>query len=140
MGQPTDIEGWSPRIADLKKAFKEWSVDLSFPGTVSKGRITLALYFTVRSSPEPSEDVKSLEASEPLPDETCLFIESLSRQTPEKAFEIAFDSLGRSAEMMKAIIEETRRDLIEIGVRRKQIDRTQARTREILDELIERAR
>jgi hypothetical protein len=62
-------------------------------------------------------------------------LEALCRQNPERAFDLAVESLGRSAAMMNEIVEETRHDLIEFEIRRKQIDRTQARTREILSEL-----
>jgi hypothetical protein len=62
------------------------------------------------------------------------------KETPEEAFEFAFDSLAHSAEMMKEIVEETRRDQIEFEIRSRQIDRTLARTREILDELISEPR
>lgn len=62
-------------------------------------------------------------------------LEALCRQDPERAFDLAVESLGRSAAMMDEIVQETKRDLIEIEIRRKRIDRTQARTREVLSEL-----
>jgi hypothetical protein len=67
-------------------------------------------------------------------------LEEFCASDPDRAFDLALASLKRSADMMAEIVDETRRDLIEIEIRRKQIDRTQARTREILEELIEELR
>jgi len=63
-------------------------------------------------------------------------LETLWLVDPEKAFELAMGSLSRSAAMMDEIVEETRRDQIEFEIRGRQIDRTLARTQEILDALI----
>lgn len=53
-----------------------------------------------------------------------------------EAFDVGVDVLKKAADTMSSIVEETRADLVEIEMRRKQIDRTQARTHEILNELI----
>jgi hypothetical protein len=66
-------------------------------------------------------------------------IDLYSRKAPEEVFEFAIESLGRSVDMMNEIVEETRRDHIEFEIRSRQIDRTLARTQEILDELLEEA-
>lgn len=53
-----------------------------------------------------------------------------------EAFDIGVGVLKMAADTMSSIVEETRADLVEIEMRRKQIDRTQARTQESLNELI----
>jgi hypothetical protein len=71
----------------------------------------------------------ALAATHDLLEEYCM-------RAPGQAFDLALASLRRSADTAAEIVDETRRDLIEIEIRRKQIERTQARTREILQELI----
>ncbi|MGQ0443981.1 MAG: hypothetical protein ACT4O2_02350 [Beijerinckiaceae bacterium] len=53
-----------------------------------------------------------------------------------EAFDVGVDVLKKAADTMSSVVEETRADLVEIEMRRKRIDRTQARTQEILNELI----
>jgi hypothetical protein len=55
----------------------------------------------------------------------------------ETSVGFAVRSLGRSAQMMNEIVEETRRDQIEFEIRSRQIDRTLERAQEILDGMIE---
>lgn len=64
-------------------------------------------------------------------------IEAYCERTPEEAFAFGLDVLARAAETMRTIVDETRRDLVDIETRRRQIDRTQARTREIIEKLVE---
>ncbi|MBY6240726.1 hypothetical protein [Methylosinus sp. Sm6] len=85
------------------------------------------------SSKAPAESEGSLVTAQEMLEEFCA-------SDPPLAFDLALASLKRSADMMAEIVDETRRDLIEIEIRRKQIDRTQARTREILEELIGESR
>ena len=87
-----------------------------------------------------SEEVGCKSEDELRSDLTPRFADFYSLQEMEEAVESAFDSLAHSAEMMKEIVEETRRDQIEFEIRSRQIDRTLARTREILDELISEPR
>lgn len=66
-------------------------------------------------------------------------IKAWSRRAPDEAVNFGVDALTRAANSMASIVEETRSDLVEIEMQRKQIDRTQARTREILNELLGQA-
>jgi hypothetical protein len=75
----------------------------------------------------PSEDTLSPDAHR--------LIDTFCQQAPDAAFAFAVNILSGIAETMQSIVDETRRDLVEIEIRRKQIDRTQERTREILREL-----
>lgn len=59
-----------------------------------------------------------------LADET---VKLLCQKEPGKAFDFGVAVLTRGADMMASIVEETRIDLIEVEMRRKQIDRVQAR-------------
>jgi hypothetical protein len=65
--------------------------------------------------------------------------EKVCRENPDKAFDLINGSLARSAQMMAEIVEDTRRDLIDIAVRRERIDRTQEEISEILKHLFEDA-
>lgn len=67
--------------------------------------------------------------------ETLALIDAFCKQAPNEAFAFGVGVLSRVAETMQSIVDETRRDLIEIEVRRKQIDRVQERTRKVLNEL-----
>ncbi|WP_142864009.1 hypothetical protein [Methylosinus sporium] len=52
---------------------------------------------------------------------------------PSLAMGAALASLERSAEMMRDIVEDTRRDRIDFEIRRQEIDRTLARIDRIFD-------
>jgi hypothetical protein len=95
--------------------------------------VPLGEYEFVRGDVWASHKVDHRSSSDAPPDEA---LEALCREAPEKALDLVMDSLARSADMMNEIVEETRRDHIEFEIRSRQIDRTLARTREILDELI----
>lgn len=56
-----------------------------------------------------------------------------SRGNPSLAVSAALASLERSAEMMRDIVEETRRDRLDFEIRRREIDRTLARIDRIFD-------
>ncbi|QGM96614.1 hypothetical protein [Methylocystis parvus] len=63
-------------------------------------------------------------------------LEQYCQNSPGPAVDFMLASLERSAGTMSEIVDETRRDLVEMEVRRKQIDRTQAQTREVLEHLL----
>lgn len=65
-------------------------------------------------------------------------LEEIWREDPEVVLALCEESLSQSAAMMEEIVEETRLDLIEFEARRLDIDRKQAETRAILDEVIGR--
>jgi hypothetical protein len=65
-------------------------------------------------------------------------LEELWQQDPDGTFDLCLHSLSRTAAMMEEIVEETRADLETIEARRIAIDRTQAETRAILNEVMER--
>lgn len=73
------------------------------------------------------------EALEKLPDDQTEALALVA--AAGLSFDYGLDALARATDMMSVIVDETKQDLIEIEMRRKQIDRTQARTREILIEL-----
>ena len=65
-------------------------------------------------------------------------LEELWQADPDGMFDLCLGSLSRTAAMMEEIVEETRADLETIEARRIAIDRTQAETRAILNEVTER--
>lgn len=77
---------------------------------------------------EPDANAR-LDAAQEALEQYCL-------NSPARAVDFMLASLDGSAGMMSEIVDETRRDLVEMEVRRKQIDRTQAQTREILEHLL----
>ncbi len=68
--------------------------------------------------------------------EAQALMEANWERSPEKAFAIMVDVLRRAVGAMQTIVDETRRDHIEFEIRGRQIDRTLARTQEILDGLL----
>ena len=60
----------------------------------------------------------------------------LWRESPDLVVDQCLDSLDRSARMMKEVVEETQRDLVEFERLRKEIDEKQAETRAMLAEVL----
>jgi hypothetical protein len=125
----------------LREALKDFGLEVIRPGDdvvlhVEHGPKGLFVSKAEKNSPLESrhdrlEQIDALDADEGFA-EIC-------RGSPDKAVELAGASLARSARMMAEIVEDTRRDLIEIAVRRERIDRAQAETRDVLKRLIEDA-
>jgi hypothetical protein len=122
----SNVELWSRLAAAygrmdsdaMESALRRGDLDSFMPAML--GRVEV-------SSKDVADSEGSLATAKEMLEEFCA-------SDPDRAFALA--SLKRSADMMADIVDETRCDLVEIEVRRKQIDRTQAQTREILQELI----
>jgi hypothetical protein len=137
-------------------ATREREVELALRKIV-QGAAELDVFLADRRSSKADDAVRALAekanfgatavaASRSTGDTTALIgsaqdlLEQYCCNAPERALDLALASLERSVGMMSEIVDETRRDLVEIENRRRQIDRTQAQTRETLEDLLEEGR